>query len=55
MSTRVQIRRGRRRKGPEMADVLPLVPRDLEVLRAKAMLRATGRPGTAGPSRQRKA
>jgi hypothetical protein len=54
MTTRVQVRRQPRRRDWTTAEMLPLDPRDLEVLRAKAMLRATGRPGAAGPRGQRK-
>lgn len=43
MSTRVQLRRRPPRRGWTLADLSPLDPRDLEVVRAKVMLRANSR------------
>jgi hypothetical protein len=37
-----------------MADLLPLDPRDLEVVRGKAMLRAKSRPSAANLCRYQK-
>jgi hypothetical protein len=55
MSTRVQLRRQPRRGGWTMADLPPLDPRDLEVVRAKAMLRAKSRPSAANLCGRQKA